>query len=511
MSYNGPKQGRPEESVVNRRLLRCSSVLILLAAAGCDRTDPSGPSAGDSSDRATARRPNIILITIESLRADHVGAYGYARDTTPALDALAREGILFERAYSVTSWTLTSHATMFTGLYPTAHRVIRPHDRLADSYETLAERLRATGYQTTAFVSGPFLRTEHNLDQGFDLYNDSGMRVTSATSANGDVTNPWMEQLLVRFLDGQRNARKPFFLFAYLWDPHYDYIPPPPYDRMFVPPGAAPIDLLGYENRDVVKPGIRPAQLEYVISQYDGEIRWTDDMLGRLWERLRALGLWDETAIIVTADHGEAFFEHGAKGHKNNLYAEELHVPLVIKPAGRIAPRRDDRVANLVRLCSTVLELAGIEPRAPWIERSLLRPRRPVPPPTFFELETSLYIERPGAKDLERRSEEWFAIREGDFELHAVRPKGRWELYNLGRDPGEHRPLGRSHAAFEPLRGKLEAHLTDMKRLSSQWDGVGPATLPRDHLERLRALGYVGDTQPPVTESPGRAPRDGGR
>jgi arylsulfatase A-like enzyme len=492
---------------VARSVLRCVPALIVLAlAVACGRGNRTGTAP---------TRPNILLITIESLRADHVGCYGYGRDTTPSLDALSREGVLFERAYSVTSWTLASHASIFTGLYPGAHRVIRPHDRLDDSYETLAETLRAAGYQTAGFVSGPFLRTVHNLQQGFDLYDDSGVRVTSSTSANEDVTNPWMEQLLLRFIGGQRDPAKPFFLFAYLWDPHYDYIPPPPYDRMFLPPGAEPIDLRGYENRNIVKPGIRPAQLEYVISQYDGEIRWTDDMLGRLWKRLRALGLWENTVIIVTSDHGEAFFEHGAKGHKNSLHVEEIHVPLVIKPAGRTPMRRDARVANLVDLHPTLLDLAGLRSDRPWHGRSLLDPIDSPQPATFFELETSLYVERPGEKELERRSEEWFAIREGNFVLQALKPKDRWELYDVAADPGERRPLDTGHPAFQPLRLELDAHLAETNQLSSRWRRSEPAKLSPADEDRLRALGYVGGKGPgesgPVTAPGDRGQRGSGR
>lgn len=482
------------------------TLLFLAAVAACGRGDRSG---------AAPTRPNIILVTIESLRPDHVHCYGYERDTTPALDALAREGILFERARSVTSWTLTSHASIFTGLYPEAHRVIHPHDRLDDSYVTMAETLRAAGYQTAGFVSGPFLRTVHNLNQGFDLYDDSGVRVTSSTSADEDVTNPWMEQLLVRFLREQRDPGKPFFLFAYLWDPHYDYIPPRPYDRMFVAPDAESIDLRGYESRNVVKPGIRPAQLRYVISQYDGEIRWTDDMLGRLWRRLREMGLWENTAIIVTADHGEAFFEHGAKGHKNSLYPEEVRVPLVIKPSGRTQARRDGRLASLERLFPTVLDLAGIEDRPRWLDRSLLRPRLRHPPPTFYSLVTSLYVERPGRKDLERHSKDWFAIRDGNLKLIQVQPGGRWELYDAARDPGERRPLSLSNPAYEALRRKLEAHVEKMERLAANWSRSAPANLAPADLERLRALGYVGGKSPgeaaPVTEPPGRGPHGSGK
>ncbi|RPJ40963.1 MAG: hypothetical protein EHM19_12820, partial [Candidatus Latescibacterota bacterium] len=189
-----PAPGPPEEALVRlecwngrqarRRSLPGTAALLagaalLAACAGCgsDRTD----------------RPNIVLITVESLRADHVGCYGYGLPTTPSLDALAGESVRFENAFSVTSWTLASHAAILTGLTPSALRVLEPHDRLADSYETIAEALSEDGYYCAAFLSGPFLRAPYNMNQGFSHYDDSPSAVSTG-NAHGDVTNPEMEE-----------------------------------------------------------------------------------------------------------------------------------------------------------------------------------------------------------------------------------------------------------------------------------------------------------------------------
>jgi arylsulfatase A-like enzyme len=297
------------------------AALSLLLLAACS------PSARD--------RPNVVLVTIESLRPDHVGCYGGRSRSrpevplTPALDALAAEGMRYPNAHAVTSWTLASHASLFTGLYPSTHRAVAPRDRLGDDFTTVAETLQTAGYQTAGVVSGPYLRRPYGLGQGFDVWVD-GIASARTAASHDDVTNPQVEAALTAFLDETRDPDLPFFLFAYLWDPHYDYLPPPPYDTMFVSPECEPIDLAGYETNPTFDTGISAAQLAYVFSQYAGEIRATDDLLGRFFAALRAAGLWDDTVVVVTADHGEEFYEHGKIGHKNTVYAESVHVPLIV-------------------------------------------------------------------------------------------------------------------------------------------------------------------------------------
>ena len=182
------------------------------------------PGSGCAPEPDASGRPPVVLVTLESLRTDHVGAYGGASGSrpelplTPALDALAAGATVYEQAQSVTSWTLTSHASLFTGLYPTAHGTEGPRDCLDESYTTLAERLDAAGYRTAGVISGPYLRPIHQLDQGFDHYDDTPASITNAL-AHDDVTNPAMEQALQRVLDEPRDPRRPLFLFAYFWDP----------------------------------------------------------------------------------------------------------------------------------------------------------------------------------------------------------------------------------------------------------------------------------------------------
>ena len=381
-------------------------VLPLLAVAGC-AGEPAAVDPASGQDR-----PDIVLITVESVRSDHVGCFGYDRDTMPSLCGLATEGTRFDNAYSVTSWTLPAHASLFTGLYPAVHQVIGSRGRLDDTYTTLAEALAGAGYQTAGFVSGPFLQPQHNLHQGFEIYDASPSNPEGNRAAHADVTNPGMEALIDRFLTEGRDDTRPLFLFAYLWDPHYDYIPPSPFDSAFLPPDAVPIDVTGYETSDEVHPGISPGELAYVISQYDGELSCTDALLGRLWQRLRDLGLWDDAYVIVTADHGEEFFEHGAKGHRNNLYEESVHVPLVIKFPGTTAPATDSRLVSLVDLFPTALDFAGVD--SPVEHHGLSLSREPVPDRALFlELLTEWAVRNPRTDGLELRTDLWLAAHSG--------------------------------------------------------------------------------------------------
>ena len=354
----------------------------VLAACGAGATDDS-PGPG--------RRPNVLLVTIESLRPDHVASFGGPRATCPNLDALAREGVVYPDAHSVTSWTLASHASLFTGLYPTTHRVVEPLGRLADAHTTLAERLAERGYQCAGVVSGPYLREEHNLHQGFELYDSSPADDQGA--AHGDVTSPEVEAALRRFLLEERDPERPFFLFAYLWDPHYDYIPPQPHDRTFVDAECQPVDCREYATTRTVHAGIPAAQLRWVQAQYDGEIRWTDEHLGRVLDLVRELGLWDDTLVVVTADHGEEFFEHGNKGHKQNLHVEQVHVPLVVKYPRGMPTGRDERLVSLVDVVPTVLEVTGTRTPDPLQGRSLLAPPDPERA-IVLELLAAWYTER---------------------------------------------------------------------------------------------------------------------
>jgi arylsulfatase A-like enzyme len=466
-----------------------AAALAALAAAGCTRAAPG------------ARGPDVVLVTLESLRIDRVGAQGGGspgrpeRPLTPNLDAFAAGATVYEDAHSVTSWTLAAHASLFTGLYPSGHQTTGPLDRLDDSYPTLAEILAAAGYQTAGVVSGPYLRRTHNLSQGFELYDDSIASLASRL-AHDDVTNPAMLDSLRRFLDQQRDPERPFFLFAYFWDPHFDYLPPPPWDAAFAPPEAEPFDARDFDTNPAIHAGMDARRLAWLRALYDGEIRWTDEHLGRLLALLRERDLFDGALVVVTADHGEEFFEHGEKGHKNNLYAETVRVPLIVKYPGQREGARDPRLASLVDVLPTILEAAGLAAEFPIAGRSLREPHPDPARAVLYELETSRFY---GAADgsISGRASRWRALRRGEMKLverEAQGPGGvERRLFRVARDPGEQADL----AASEPERAaELARELEgEVARARAGADGRrrgGEARLTDEERAQLEELGYFG-------------------
>ncbi len=458
---------------------------LAVLAAGCREAAPPGA-------------PHVVLITLESLRTDHVGAYGGRSRSrpevpvTPRIDGFAEQATVYEDAHTVTSWTLASHASLFTGLYPTGHQTEGPRDRLDDSYPTLAEALRDRGYQTAGFVSGPYLRRTHNLHQGFEHWDDSIASITSVL-AHDDVTSPRLEAALRGFLQDDRDPERPLFLFAYFWDPHFDFVPPPPYDQMFVPPDAERIDIAAFDTNEALHAGMPPRQLAYLLSQYAGELRWTDLHVGRVFDMLRERGLWEDALVVVTADHGEEFFDHGAKGHKNNLYAETTRVPLIVKYPGQQAGRRDAAVVSLVDLAPTILSLAGVEVGFPLHGRSLLE--SPSERAIFYELLELHYFED-GEGRRSTRSRRWNAVREGDWKLvwsEGVSGTGdRPELFDVQADPREtvDRAEG-AEARREALERSFAAGMDRARRDAERYERGGPAELSAAEIEELRALGYL--------------------
>jgi arylsulfatase A-like enzyme len=436
-------------------------------------------------------RPNIVLITLESVRADHTGCYGYDRPTTPALDALAKEGVIYEDAHAVTSWTLPTHTSLFTGLYPSAHQVTGPFSRLDDKYTTIAEILSANGYQCGGVISGPYLKRAHGLHQGFSYYNESPA-AESQSKGHSKVTCEEMMPLLRHFLTRLRDQKRPMFLFAYFWDPHYDYIPPAPYNRMFVTEDCELIDVHGYETANKVTSACTPGQLAYVISQYDGEIRWTDDHLKDLFEMLKARGLWDNTAIIVLGDHGDEFFEHQWKGHKNNLYTETIRIPLVIKYPNSRPFGRDARLVSQVDIFPTILELAGVETDAPEQGVSLLGPVPPSERSIHCELLSARYFPKTGGGWEARFVRNWYGARQGDYQLLHVAEEKRSELYNMRTDPQQHvNCFGQAGLPSNTLLSLIQQSTEQNQAIAKVFGLSGEAKLDESAIENLRSLGYV--------------------
>ena len=330
---------------------------------------PAAEGASLSASTAGAAEPppaakyNLLLISIDTCRADHLTCYGYNRDTSPHLDQLAREGVLFENLTAAASWTVPSHMSMFTALYPSVHGVESGSARLGEGVPTLAQILAQRGYVTAAFVTGPSLNHRFGFDRGFQTYDDF---TVSRLFDNVDireggfdhvVTDPVITHLATQWL--QKHSRENFFLFLHYWDCHDDYIPPSPFNKKFDPAYS------GKEHgryilfrQDELAAHISVMDLAHLVALYDGEIAHTDEHVGKILQLLEALQLSEKTLVIVLSDHGEAFLEHGKLLHANSLYEEELHVPLIMRLPG-VIPAGKRIVGNVshVDLLPTALGL----------------------------------------------------------------------------------------------------------------------------------------------------------
>lgn len=324
----------------------CLSLLLFAAllTAGCGEPAPP-PVRG------------IVLISIDTLRADHLGAYGYHRDTSPFLDRLAARGVLFERAVAHYPNTLTSHMSLLTGLYPAEHGVFPPDGVLSPSIPTLPELLAAAGWRTAGFVEDGYVNGEYGFERGFSRWHDEVGRYLPTQ----------VEQTIERGVSFLREVAEtgeaePFFLFLHTYAVHDPYDPPAPFASRYWqgprPAGAFhPVgpELLAFNRRQGELP---EAAREWLVARYDGSIRYADSVLAGFFAQLERLGLTDEVAVVVTSDHGEEFLEHGRLAH-TQVYDETLHVPLLVIHPG-FEPRRVPTLVQGIDLFPTLLELAGV-------------------------------------------------------------------------------------------------------------------------------------------------------
>jgi arylsulfatase len=473
------------------RLTLVASVALL----GCGGDDAphahGGPEAGDGGP--ASELPSILLVSIDSLRADALGCGGSARDTSPFLDGLAARGVRFANAVSTTSWTLPAHAALFTGLWDSTHGLVDNGLRLADEHLTLAELLRGRGYATAGFYGGPYLHPAFGLAQGFDEWtscmsstetDDGRARLAAGSQSSGahaDVTGPRTREAVARWTDG---ARAPFFLFVHLWDVHYDYLPPPEYAERFDPGYAGPVD-----GRDVMGPLLgadSPARDRARLrALYDAEVRFTDDVLRGICGELEARGLLANTVVIVTADHGEEFFEHGGKGHQRTLHDEVVRVPLIVAGPGVVAGRV---VAEQVRLIDLFPTIAGLtDPRS---REPLAVQGRDLGP--FLSGASAEAADALLELLVDSRRERGLRTAQGTKVLYDG-ATGAAELYDLASDPGELRPAraGALDPALEALRRAAASAERFRELLGAR--PADAAQVPEDVLRRLQELGYLGD------------------
>jgi arylsulfatase A-like enzyme len=428
-----------------------------------------------ASPRERPGRPNVVLITLDTTRADHLGCYGYTRPTSPSLDRLAAESVLYTRAIATSSWTLPSHASLFTGKLTSSHgaeydpegplslasiieapkewRQYRARG-LAESERTLAEILKAAGYETGAVVGGPWLKKPFGLGQGFDYYDDDQIESSNGRTADRvtAAATRWLE----------RTRGRTFLLFLNYFDPHGPYAPPDPFAHAFLEPGTK------------IPEGIPAGKT--LVALYDAEIAFMDQHIGRLLDRLREIGLYDDTLILVTADHGELLEEHGKVGHGEDLYQPEIHVPLFVKyPRREVAPARRADPVQLTDVLPLILDSSKVA--VPAGIQGGLPPR--VGHPIVAEVSPLPFSSRAGS---------WRALFDGEVKF-LWNSRGDHRLYDLARDPGETTNL----ASREPERARRMATLLEKYLASLPRPGAAgpPVTLDDETRRALRSLGYV--------------------
>ena len=473
-------------------------VLLVAAAAGLLAAGSEEAKSAETAPVAqkAARLPdvNVVLISLDSLRADHVGCYGYGRATTPAIDKLASEGVRFANAVSTTSWTLPAHLTMFTSRYQLSHGVVHDTYVLSPDVPTLAEAMKHAGYVTAGFVSAPYLAAHYGYARGMDTYEDVSAKYGHRAEARTAVVSQDLVDLVLPWLDA--HARDPFFLFVHDFDIHYDYVPPPPYDKLFDPDYHGKVDAKNFLERPDINRHMDKRDLDHVLALYDGEIRFTDDHVARILKKIDDLGLRSRTIVILLSDHGDEFFEHGNKGHHRTVYDEVLRVPFVVRlPDGARAGAVVDDEVSLVDVMPTILDLTGAgEP--PGMEgvslQSLLHGGTLARKAVFAEF----YDKRGFNLQVARRTRESKVIQHFNRIAHPSRPAV--ELYDLAKDPGEKRDV----AAKDPaaVRSDLDDTATWLnerwrvnRELQRAGGGANRTKIDADTMERLKSLGYVNE------------------
>lgn len=440
-------------SVTRRSLRALSTAAVWLSVCSVGFVAPeAGP-------------PNVLLVTIDTLRADHLGAYGYDRIETPRIDGLAKRGALFRQAFSVVPLTLPSHASIMTGQWPPTHGARNNGQRLPAGPATLAEILKGRGYRTGAFVGAFPLDSRFGLDRGFEAYDDrygsrNAQRDLTFVERRADDVN----EAALPWITARRGER--FFAWVHYFDPHAPYEPPPPY-------GA------GYRGRE-----------------YDGEIAYVDAALGRLIAGLEKSGLLDNTLIVLTADHGESLGEHGEATHGIFIYDSALHVPLVIVhprivPAGRTigAP------VALSDIAPTVLELLRIPVPAamqglslvPLLRGGIAAPDKRFTGRAIYQESLSGWLDRRWAPLRAVRTAEW---------KYIDAPQA--ELYDLASDPKETKNV----LADRPEEARRLS--ADLGRLQATMPAGKASETPMSEETRrkLRSLGYVGGGSGPEPAKP---------
>ncbi len=489
------------------------SLLSLLAVPCCRRDDQSAPR----DSRPVVARPNIILLTVDTLRADHVGLYGYVRDTMPTIETFAQSAVVFDTAVVPRGSTRASYSSMLTGLYPFHHGVRSSFIVLNDALTTLPEVLKSSGYHTAGFVSNYLMVAElSGFDQGFDVYDD-GVKLNPDHEYVCERTADKTLQAILRWLEA--GPPQPFLLFINFIDPHGPYEPPQRLRRLY---RDTRVQLL---HRDQIPPyQLIKGELnlfEY-IDRYDEEIRYTDETIGALITALRRRGLWDTSFVAFAADHGESFGEHRLYfDHYFGVWESTVHVPLAIRaPVSETGqetfhPRRVGSLSSPMDLMPTILDYLDINCDVAFDGRSLL--------PLMSgeqDADRALLVEFPAMASASMERPDVYAVRTATHKLIKVVDQKTGEVqekavFDLDADPMEqhHIPLDPANPLHKTLNRRLESMMAEVRSYKVPFrrtvfcvpkedrqeflenreggDKKVVKTLTDGQTNRLRSLGYV--------------------
>jgi arylsulfatase A-like enzyme len=525
------------------------SLLFLFVAAGIAGSAACTKNEAELNERTGPK--NLLLISIDSLRADHVGAYGYRarftpeRAVTPHLDTLAAGGLRFDACWSSSSWTLPAHASLFTGLDDPGHGLIDPAFRIDPAHSTLAEHLSASGFRCRGVYSGPFLDARFGFDRGFETWrsgqisetelvgeveawkkrrSDSGREEPSGVeiltmrrqAANWDVTGHRVNEQALRDLDDLAASARPWFLFLHYYDPHYDYLPAaadPSLADYFDPEYQGAYDGIRWyfdpAVRDFSPPFTRripERDLQHIEALYDGEIHFVDRQIGSLLTRLERLGISDDTVVAVVSDHGDEFFDHGGIGHRNHLHTELTRAVFILRAPGVVLPGQvETGPVSFVDIAPSLLKATG----APAWSQPFGHNRLPSGPPVSTGSFSHLFSDVPphGVRQFEAwRNERFTVIRsfaEPNPDADVLQlAQANWPdntpayfVYDRQVDPAELRAIRPSNPAY---RIAVEAMRLDFLKRARQRASLAASPLSQrladraaaQELAMLEALGY---------------------
>jgi arylsulfatase A-like enzyme len=469
------------------KIIPIAAIIILVGAAVIVAFLQGTATDSEMADRM----PNIVLITMDTTRVDHLSCYGYERETTPNIDKLAEEGHLFTRAVSTSSWTLPAHASLFTGTYPSRHGArFAPHgakanaplhvNKLDGQYPTLAEILGDRGYKTAGIGGGPWFHKEFGLGRGFDFFMNGAVEggaqwmAMTAEELNEPALN-WLE----------RNYKKPFFLFLNYFDPHTPYHAPAPFDTKFGQPKSVTDAFEVAEKVMKHREKLSDEELHSLLLAYDNEIAYADFHLGNLLAKMKELGVYDNSIIVVTSDHGEYFGEHDLLTHSVTVYEEVVRIPLIIKfPRGQDEKMSVEDRVQLTDIIPTILAKLEI-PIPETVQGDVIGgASHPIIVESFQHFDyTKMYGER--------FDNDWRALYKASAKYIWTRD-GESQLFNLSKDPGEMNDLAAEHSEqLESLENEMSEWMSSFSPYPfSSYKGFEP-DLKKEELESLRTLGYI--------------------